>query len=98
MQHLNLYVNRSSTVMCRITLFYVLAEYESVAVISISEYQSADPLQAILPPPAILRYLHLLNPSSFISLRPMREPVVYHEKEKSYLKRGGAYSQGRSLP
>lgn len=73
--------------MCKVTLVHVL-EYESVAVISISEYQSADPLQNILPHPATRQYLHLLNPSSFISVRPTREPVVYHEKEKSYLKGG----------
>lgn len=74
--------------MSKVTLVHVL-EYESVAVISISEYQSADPLQDILPHPATLWYLHLLNLSSFFSVRPTRKPVVYHEKEKSYLKGWG---------
>lgn len=52
---------------------------------SSSEYQPADGHQTIIPPPVPLLYLHLLNPSSFISVRPMRELVVYHVREKSYL-------------
>lgn len=80
--HLTFQVNKNSLR----NPFSVKLQLQSIQMyVSQMVFLKVDLDQAIIPLHVPRPHLHLLNLSSFISACPVRLPVVYHVREKSYL-------------